>query len=299
MHIACANMHGPCNGMICATIWPPSGPVPIPPPDVGSGSIARPWAEALEEAVGIPLFHETPLGHEPTRQGAHLLETAARIEAEVEALQARIAPSVQHEGHVRIAGSGGIVAEFAAELLAFQEVMPRVSVELLGELDPLDAITYRRADLGLAIIRKPPRRMAGIEIATMSQARYGLRGGKRARQLGWGHELDAAQPGQWITANPSGDAAEALGLTTFNSWPQMKQAVLSGFGTAKLWCFAADAEPMLERLDEPDPRDDYPLWLIHRAKAPPSPALSGLIDYLGKALAARLCDQTASRASSS
>lgn len=250
--------------------------------------------EALEEALGIPVFHETPLGPEPTARGAQLLETAARIETEIEAMLAEIAPAMQRKDLIRIAGSGGIVSEFVPDLLAFRDEMPGVSIELLSELDPVDAVTYRRADLGIAIVRKPPRRLAGVEIATLSQARYGLRGARQTSQLGWGHEVDAALPGQWITANPSGVEAEAMGLMTFNSWPQLKQAVLSGFGTAKLWRFAADPEALLERLDEPDPRDDYPLWLIHRAKAPPSPALSGLIRFLQQRLGQRLADQAPS-----
>jgi DNA-binding transcriptional LysR family regulator len=77
-------------------------------------------------------------------------------------------------------------------------------------------------------------------------------------------------------------------LTTFNTWPQMKQAVLAGFGSAVLWCFAADAEPALRRLAPPDPRHDCPLWLLHRAKAPPGPALQALIAFLHARLPARL-----------
>lgn len=249
--------------------------------------------EALEEALGIALFHDTPLGHEPTAQGADLLETAARLEAEVNALRTRIAPAQQHKGHVRIASSGAIASEFASELLTFRKEMPGVSLELLGDLDPIDAVTCRRADLGIAIVRTPPRRLQGVKVATLAQARYALRGGERERFLGWGHALDAAQPGQWTRANPSGEEAEALGLDTFNAWPQMKQAVLLGFGTAKLWCFAADNDPRLERLEPPDPRDTYPLWLLHRGKAPPSHALGRLVEYLCIALQRRLAPDQA------
>ncbi|SLK00709.1 LysR family transcriptional regulator [Novosphingobium mathurense] len=255
--------------------------------------------EALEETLGVPLFRYTPTGPEPTPQGAYLLEAAGRIETEVDAMRERLCPEAQNGGLVRIAGSAGIVSEFVPDLLAFGEEMPGIAIEVLGELDPVDAVTHRRADLGLAILRKPPRRVAGVEIATLSQARYALRGGKRLQALGWGHEVDALLPGQWIAANPSGVEAEARGLMTFNSWPQMKQAVLSGFGSAKLWCFAADAETSLERLEEPDPKDDYPLWLVHRAKAPPSPALRGLIAFLQDRLGARLTAQSPQRESSS
>ena len=68
----------------------------------------------------------------------------------------------------------------------------------------------------------------------------------------------------------------------------LKQAVLAGMGQASLWCFAADAEPNLERLAEPDPRHDYPLWLLHRTKSPPGPCMRKLIPFLETALQARI-----------
>jgi Transcriptional regulator len=253
--------------------------------------------EALEEALGFPVFHETPHGPEPTARGALVLQTAARIESEIDSMLAEMNPAAERNDFIRIAGSGGIVSEFAPELLAFRKEMPGVSIELLSELDPIDAVTHRRADLGIAIVRTPPRRLAAVKIATISQARYGLCGSQQKCQLGWGHEVDATLPGQWITSNPSGVEAEAMELMTFNSWPQLKHAVLAGFGTAKLWCFAADSEAMLERLDEPDPRDDYPLWLIRRAKVPPAPALNDLIRFLEQRLGTRLREPTPTRES--
>ncbi|WP_408591368.1 LysR family transcriptional regulator [Novosphingobium sp.] len=246
--------------------------------------------DALEASLGVPLFADTPRGPAPTKAGERLLKAATDIEREVAGMLDDLALGAQAAGSVRIAASAGIVSEFLPQLLRFQQANPQCAIELLGELDALDAVTCRRADLAIALVRSPPLRLAGEQVAVLSQARYVRHDlPDDAPHLGWGHELDAALPGgHWAAANPSGEAAERAGLITCNSWPQMKQAVLAGFGSAVLWCFAGDAEPGLRRITPPDPRHDCPLWLLHRAKAPPGPGLTKLIAFLQQALATRL-----------
>jgi DNA-binding transcriptional LysR family regulator len=161
-----------------------------------------------------------------------------------------------------------------------------VSVELLGVLDPIDAVSHRRADLAIALTRTPPRRLAGVQVAMLDQAPYATRDGARDRPLGWGQEVELALPRQWTAANPVG--AEDSSEARFNDWPQLKQAVLAGLGRASLWCFSADAESTLERLAEPEPRWSTGLWLLRRAAAPPSPVLSDLMSFLDNALRQRL-----------
>lgn len=256
--------------------------------DVNRTTIGR-RVEALERALGMALFEQAPLGYAPTPAGARLLAAAETIEREVAAMLADIGTTGRRAAPIRIAGSGGIAAEFLPELAAFRRAHPDIPVELLGDLDPLDAVTQRRADLGIALVRSPPLRLAGVQVSVLSQAAYGRPDAGNLPPLGWGYEFDAALPGgAWVSANPAGEAAQAAGLVTCNTWPQLKQAVIAGLGTAQLWCFAADAEPALRRLSAPDPRHDCPLWLVHRAKAPPGPALAQLIAFLQQAIGARL-----------
>lgn len=245
--------------------------------------------DALEKALGVPLFEYKSLGPTPTPAGHRVLEAAAAFEREAAALRADLGSGDAAEGTIRIAGSAGIAVEFLPELLAFRRENPAVAFELLGELDPLDAVTHRRAELGIALVRLPPLRLTGVQVATLSQAPYARHDAGEVPPLGWGHEIEAVLPGgPWTAANPAGDAANRQGLATFNSWPQMKQAVADGCGSAVLWCFAADADPRLRQLAPPDPRHDCPVWLVHRGKAPPSPALARLIAFLGQAIAARV-----------
>lgn len=243
---------------------------------------------ALEAALGVDLFHFTPLGPEPTREGSILLDCATEVEARIEAMRREVgSPELPNET-IRVASSAGIACEFLEELELCQRSRPRAAIELIGDLDPLEAVTQRRADLAIALIGRPPRHLSGTQIGTLSQARYALRGRTNGLRLGWGHEIEAAIPGQWTSANPAGADAEATGVLRVNDWPQLKQAVLAGIGEATLWCFAAERELTLERLAPPDASHDSPLWLLHRAKAPRSPLLVGLIETLAAVLRDRL-----------
>jgi len=255
--------------------------------DINRTTIGR-RIEALERAIGHSLFVETPTGPEPSAEGRLLLEAAARMEAEVEAFHQAIGRASAGQGHIRIASSAGIASEFLPELAAYQRREPAATIELIGAIDPLDALTQRRADLAIALVRRPPRRLAGVMVGTVSQADYVRHGVAPDRRLGWGREIEAAIPGQWTLANPTGDDPTDDCTARFNSWPQLRQAVLSGFGHAALWCFAADAEPALERISDPDPRHDSALWLLYRSVTPPAFRLRSLITFLEDALRRRL-----------
>lgn len=244
--------------------------------------------EALERSLGLALFEDSPLGFAPTREGTRVLAAAQAIEHEVKAMMADLGASGRHPAPVRLAVSGGLGCEFLAELAQFSQANGDIPVQLLADLDPLDAVTQRRADLGLALVRSLPLRLAGVHVATLSQATYRRRGTAGGAPLGWGYAFAATLPGPpWSPANPAGDPAEEAGLFTCNDWPQMIGAVRAGIGMARLWCFAADADPTLERIDSPNPRHDSPLWLVHRSKAPPSPALTRLMAFLAEALPRR------------
>lgn len=245
--------------------------------------------EALERSLGTPLFDYTALGPAPTPAGVRVLAAAEAVEREVVALLGDLAAPGPSEPALRIVGTAGLAAEFLPEIAAFRRDNPDIAVELLEELDPLAALTQRRADLAIALVRTPPLRMAGVRLGLLRQTSYARRGAGPLPPLGWGFEFGAAIPGgQWTMANPAGDAAQESGLVTCNSWPQLKQAVLAGIGHASLWCFAGDAENGLERLADPDPRHDSPLWLLRRAKAPPGPGLSRLIAHLEQVLPVRI-----------
>jgi DNA-binding transcriptional LysR family regulator len=245
--------------------------------------------EALEQELGVALFDHSALGPAPTRAGHRMLLAAEAMEREMDAMIREIGAGALRETPIRVAGSAGIISEFLPELSQFRRANPDCPIEILDDLDPVEALTKRRADLALALLRTPPVRFSGRQVAVLQQAEYGREDLPDLEPLGWGLEFEAALAGAaWTTANPMGEAALAAGLVTCNSWFQLKLAALAGLGRASLLCFAGDAEPALERLSAPDPAQDCPLWLLHRAKVPPGAALQRLMAFLEKAIAQRI-----------
>jgi DNA-binding transcriptional LysR family regulator len=248
--------------------------------------------EVLEKNLGVELFHYRAASPHPTKAGEALLQAATQMEAAMLQLEAQLSDQRQPAPTIRLVASAGLASEFMAILAAFARLHPDIPLELSAELDPVDAVTHRRADLGLGILRLPPKYLDSRMLATLDQALYGAKHRSSDRRLGWGHELDLAIPAQWTSSNLSGERAEAAGLTRFNTWHELKEAVLAGMGTASLWTFAADGDDRLERLETPDPRYSYPLWLLRRASFPPSPAQQILIDFLQSHLPAELGQDT-------
>ena len=139
--------------------------------------------DALEQALGAPLFDYTALGPAPTAAGGRVLAAAEVIEREIAAMLADLATPGPRQPVMRIAGSAGLAGEFLPEITAFCGANPDVPVELLEELDPLDALTQRRADLAIALVRTPPLR---------SSACWGRRHMPSAAQTDWHHLAGAS-----------------------------------------------------------------------------------------------------------
>jgi len=236
---------------------------------------------ALEAAVGRPLFLEAPTGPQPTAEGQMVLEAALRIEAEVAAMLTAIGLAPPNPVPIRIAGSAGLAGE-VLEMLASAE-MP--AVELVSGLDPIDAVTRRRADLAIALVRAVPRRLSGVHVGLVAQAVYARRESAGHGRLGWGPEVENALPRHWTAANIA-DQGDVIGL--FNSWGDLKMAVLAGMGRAWLPCFIAEPDPRLVRVGAPDPRFETGLWLLHRADAPRSAGAVQFMETLAASLAGRL-----------
>jgi DNA-binding transcriptional LysR family regulator len=236
---------------------------------------------ALEKGVGRPLFLEAPTGPEPTAEGHLVLEAALRIEAEVASLMTVIGTAIPHEASVRVASSAGLAAE-VLEAMGGPDSPP---VELVSALDPIDAVTRRKADLALALVRSVPRRLTGLSVGPVAQAPYMLRDAQDLPAMAWGAEVENALPRHWTAANLAPDSHSA---SRFNSWTDLKAAVLAGIGQAWLPCFIADAEPRLVRIGPPDPRFETGLWLLHRTDTPPSAAALRLMDHAAERLGERL-----------
>ncbi|MFT4054035.1 MAG: LysR family transcriptional regulator [Novosphingobium sp.] len=247
-------------------------------------TVGRHIAE-LEKTLGVNLFRFDPTGPTPTPEGRLVLDAAARMEQEIAALVAAIDRQRASPVTIRLAGSAGIHGEFLGEIAAFRALHPDCRIELIGATDPIEAITQRRADIAVVLERTIPRRVAGIQVGTVTQARYRLRGSGPLPALGWGEDVETVLPRHWTSANAAN--ADAAGAS-FNSWVMLKDAVAAGMGEAWLCRFVGSATPALERSAPSDPRFNTDLWVVHRAATPQGTLEMAFERFLAERLKARL-----------
>lgn len=111
---------------------------------------------ALEEDLGMPLFHRHARGLVLTEQGELLLETAHEIAAKMAAAESKLAETKDTpSGHLRINTTVGIgTVWLTSHLKEFMELYPDITVSLLAIDTELD-LSMREADVAIRLT--PPR----------------------------------------------------------------------------------------------------------------------------------------------
>jgi len=131
---------------------------------------------ALEEGLGVPLFHRSPQGYSPTDQGYKMLPLAEQLESDAMRVFDEVAgASTSLTGAVRIATHVGIasflLAESAAELCRLH---PGLEVQLLA-VPRSFSMSKREADLVLTGTRPQTGRVKIKKLATYPLHIYGER----------------------------------------------------------------------------------------------------------------------------
>ena len=111
---------------------------------------------ALEEDLGMPLFHRHARGLVLTEQGEILLETAHDIAAGIATAEAKLAETKETpSGHLRINTTVGFgTVWLTAHLKEFMDLYPDITVSLLALDTELD-LGMREADIAIRL--NPPR----------------------------------------------------------------------------------------------------------------------------------------------
>jgi DNA-binding transcriptional LysR family regulator len=111
---------------------------------------------ALEEDLGMPLFHRHARGLVLTEQGELLLETAHDVAARIAAAESKLAETKETpSGHLRINTTVGFgTVWLTTHLKEFMELYPDITVSLLVIDTELD-LSMREADVAIRLT--PPR----------------------------------------------------------------------------------------------------------------------------------------------
>jgi DNA-binding transcriptional LysR family regulator len=221
---------------------------------------------AFEAAFGGPaLFDRLPEGLRLNAAGAALLETAEQLEDAALALERRhAATSPALSGTVRIS-VGEWAAGFLARHLSCRSQTPApagVTIELV-ESSTTANLARREADLA---VRHHPPEGGDLFIARLgvfAAAVYARRGADSPLWVTYTEEQAHYPTARWVQQRLR-ESGGGVALRASNT-PMQLAAIRAGAGRGILPCYAADEDPLLERLTAPLPEIAAEYWVIvHR-----------------------------------
>jgi DNA-binding transcriptional LysR family regulator len=241
---------------------------------------------AIEKAHGTRLFERRRTGYAPTSAGRAMLETAARIEADVDAFSRGIAgQSDVVEGEIRVTAPAGFAGTLLMPILAdFRRLHPAVRLDVILAEETLN-LSRRDADVALRASRGPDENLVGRRLTAGAWAVYG----RADRRYGAVAEED------WIGLSESvaggilarfvrRRAAPERIVVSLNAVTGLREAVAAGIGIAPLPCFEGDADARLKRLGDPEPDLQTDLWLLTHPDLHRAARIRALMDHVAAAI---------------
>ncbi len=252
---------------------------------------------ALEDALGIRLFLQTPDGFLLSPAGERLLAHATRMEDEAIALEREASgEEARLTGTVRVTGPDALGARVVAPLLAaLSERLPDVDFELVAENRTL-SLTRREADMAVRTIRpREPhvvaRKICPIASAVYASASYLQRHGQ-PRDGDWtSHRFISADEAMWaenLWLARTAPAARVVLKT--NSTIAQLAATVAGMGLGILPCYLGDVEPGLVRIPASEPAVVRDIWLVIHRDLAHSPRIRACADHLVGAIGKKARD---------
>jgi DNA-binding transcriptional LysR family regulator len=238
----------------------------------------------IEVRLGLRLFERLPGGYSPTTVGKSLLESAARVEEEILAIERRIAGEDRHLcGTIRVTATDAIASHLILPVIpAFRSKYPGIHLEVLASNDKLD-LTRRQADVALRITDEPPGHLVGRKIGRLNYAVYRARsspcpaaGLGSASWVGWSESHSLMRSTKWLRRYHP----EITPVIRVSSMPAMLAAVRSGVGLAILPVFLGDAMVNLIRVDDILADLSEELWLLSHPDIRHSQPIQALTRFL-------------------
>ncbi len=251
--------------------------------------------EALEAALGVPLFARTPSGYVATSELERLLPEVRAVEASVLALErSAFAQLDAIEGVVRVAAPETFGSCYLAPRLAlFSAEHPGLTIEVITGRSVLD-LSRREADIALRFFRTSYENIVTKRAGTVTHALYAARsylakhpvtqGGASGIDLR-GHRVltSFTEPGaieaDWVTELLAGEAPAFVANFTVS----LLEAARAGAGIAVLPRYLGDRESTLEHLpigNEPQET----LWLTVHRDVREANRVRAVLDFLTQSL---------------
>jgi DNA-binding transcriptional LysR family regulator len=224
---------------------------------------------AIERALGVRLFDQTPEGFVPTAAGQDIAEVAERVEGEVLALEGRVlGRDARLQGKLRVATMDILLRGYREAFASFLARYPSVELTVTSS-DAEVSLTRREADVALRMTGSPPEHLVGRKVGRVEFAVFGSkalveRAGPGAGYddypwLHWDERLNMRWLDEWLARRaPKARVALRLDVSSL----ALREAIAAGFGVHFLAVFEGDSDPRLRRVGPVEPGFGRDLWLL-------------------------------------
>jgi DNA-binding transcriptional LysR family regulator len=146
---------------------------------------------ALEAGLGVRLFERRPTGYRTTEAGGDLAAAAERVEAEILALDRRLAgQDARLSGSLRVTAPDDIAETLLmAPIARFLAAYPEIRLEVVIDNRML-SLTRREADVAVRPTLEPPETLIGRKVARLASAVYVAEGAAPAGRAARADDLD-------------------------------------------------------------------------------------------------------------
>lgn len=218
---------------------------------------------ALEQEVGVPLFHRHARGLVLTEQGEILFRTAHEVLMKLESVKMRLSETKDRpSGMLRVSTTVGLGTGWLAERVPeFGELYPDIQLQLILDDQELD-LTMRQADCAIRM-RQPQqpdliqRKMFTVHFHLYASPAYISRYGKpnsvedldRHRLVIFGETVPPhLSDMNWLETAGKPEGVKRPAVLQINSIPAIKLAVQRGAGIAMLPDYVVDETSGLVRI---------------------------------------------------
>ena len=250
---------------------------------------------ALEDEIGVPLFHRHARGLLLTEQGELLFRTATEVLVKLDSVQTKLVDMKKKpSGRLRVNTTVGLGSSWLTSRIdEFIELYPDVHLELLLTDDELD-LAMRQADVGIRL-RLPSqseliqRRLFTVHFhiyaANSYLKRYGIPSSltdlDNHRLITFGeHAPEYLLRMNWLATAGRKSSSKRESTLRINNVVAMKLAVQKGSGIAMLPDYLTENEPGLVRILPETKVPSFDSYFVYPSELKDTARLTAFRDFL-------------------
>jgi len=250
---------------------------------------------ALEQELGVPLFHRHARGLVLTEQGEHLFRTAREVVMKLDAVQARLTDSRDlPTGVLRVTTTVGLGSSWlAARINEFVDLYPEVQLHLILKDDELN-LNMREADVAIRL-RQPvqpdliQRRLFTVHLHLYASPGYIKRFGspESLEDLDQHRIVTFGETGptylrelNWLETAGRGSDQPRKPILKVDNVIAIKRAVNRGVGVALLPDYLIEPDSGLVRLLSEETLPSYQTYFVYPAELKTTARVRAFRDFL-------------------